>query len=539
MLCLVDTTAERCSVEAIITSALLRRTVAGSTLVKSLAKRIPQDDNDLSDTIDRVCDGICSAEKHLLESQWNPGDPGLDPAVRSFVATAELRGSWQNMRREAMRAGGVASHDLDQFWQTHLAAETMVFTLRNAMADTFQLLLTVLWLYTREAWLRHVLDSLAATLGTSGAPHAGVAGSGDTEGTTGATPLSTAPNLPSAFRPVAFMIDALAPFAQLVQSALNWFEEAGIRHSKATYRPLSLPMLGMERLVARYTAMGGAAGGGDGKNDARGTEGTSSDPKHTAVAVNSGVWISLGAGTFWCSMSSRAEAVRRMSRTRCNVFLVIRPDEHGACFPKHMSLRGNGMDDTLFPLDTLFRITRITRAVSSDIDPTTCSRGPNMRWPVMIIELAAANRNTEVLELLDQRGELGSGELEAHLQEWANEAPLNEEHERLLAAGRLLSRCLPKHDGGAAGSGAHAGGDAQSRKKSAVSFLTQAVAVAEGCGDAECVAHALLALAQCQGGRDAKRDGRKALDLLDQTLGRNHPDSCEAREAWKALGVTL
>ena len=55
------------------------------------------------------------------------------------------------------------------------------------MSDTFQLLLTVLWLHTRETWLFHIMDALAPALwmvkSQSPNAHARVA-----EDATGATP---------------------------------------------------------------------------------------------------------------------------------------------------------------------------------------------------------------------------------------------------------------------------------------------------------------------------------------------------------------
>ena len=55
------------------------------------------------------------------------------------------------------------------------------------MSDTFQLLLTVLWLHTRETWLFHIMDALAPALWMVKSPtpnaHARAA-----EDATGATP---------------------------------------------------------------------------------------------------------------------------------------------------------------------------------------------------------------------------------------------------------------------------------------------------------------------------------------------------------------
>merc|ERR1719189_1649226 len=79
------------------------------------------------------------------------------------------------------------------------------------------------------------------------------------------------------------------------------------------------------------------------------------DGRHAGAKVfQQGCWLSLGGGTFFSSMSSRSEAMQRLARTKCNVLLRIRPDEHVPCYPKHMMLHGKNVDDTLFPLDALF-----------------------------------------------------------------------------------------------------------------------------------------------------------------------------------------
>merc|ERR1712151_333583 len=177
----------------------------------------------------------------------------------------ELRSAWQRVRIDSIKAESAnLNPEIDEFWQTHLSAETMVSTMRSAIGDTFQLLLTVLWLYTREAWLRHVLDSLAVALHAASA--SGTGGTCMGEGATGATPLWRQ-DLPSALQPIAPLVDALAPCMQLVQSALCWFEEAGIRHSAPTYRPLSLPMLGLQRLVDKYIEGRRASEGNCGDSD--------------------------------------------------------------------------------------------------------------------------------------------------------------------------------------------------------------------------------------------------------------------------------
>jgi len=332
LLAFLDLSAELGSPAALATSWLLRGCSIGNGLVRDLFMRINEDQGELFQFVERVCSGIIRAEEILLGTKWNPSDPELDPALRTFVCTAEVRSSWQLLRCEALQTE--QAEGLDDFWQTHLPAETMVSTLMNARGDTFQLLLTVLWLYTREAWLRHIMDTLAGALAAAGAPQVGTADAA-AEGATGAAPTWT-PEVLETLRPLAPLVEALSPLMQMIQSALGWFEGVGIRHSGMTYRPLSLPMLGLQRLIDRYIA-------------AR-REGESDEEKHRAAeGLSSGAWVSLGAGSFFSSTSNRAEAVRRLARTRCNVLLVIRPDERNACFPKQMSLRGSSVDDAIPP----------------------------------------------------------------------------------------------------------------------------------------------------------------------------------------------
>ncbi|CAE7595099.1 unnamed protein product [Symbiodinium sp. CCMP2456] len=265
------------------------------------------------------------------------------------------------------------------FWQTHLTAEAMANTMRQATTDTFQLLLTALWLYTREAWLRHLLDALAAAVYGIHGTHAS---EGD-RGATGEAPVA----LPTEFAPVAPFVEALSPCMQLVQAALLWFEEANIRHTAVTYRPLQLPMLGLQKLVDRYVA-------------ARKAESVQESGR-----LDSGYWLSLGGGSFFSSLSSRSMAISRLAKTRCNVLVIIRPDETFPSYPKHMSLRGSNVDDSIFSLETLFRIGRITRTVSSelDVDGSAHFTGPRSRWPVIIIEVYSVSCFTEAPHVTPKR----------------------------------------------------------------------------------------------------------------------------------------
>lgn len=521
----MDLLAEAHSPAGLAASALLRRSTMGCSLVHSLSRRIPEDEAMLQQLIQQVCQGIAAAEESLLGGTWNSADPGLDPTLRSFATTAELRSSWQRLRTGAMKTSSM--RDLEDFWQTHLTAETMISTLQNAVGDTFQLLLTVLWLYTREAWLRHILDSLAAALHAARMVQ-GNASSSAAEGATGATPLWRS-DLPSTLQPIAPLVDALAPCMQLVQSALCWFEEAGIRHTNVTYRPLSLPMLGLQRLIDRHAKLSRRGEVPQGAEPCCGEPGPLPGP----AKLGSGTWVALGAGSFFSSMSSRSDAIKRLSRTRCNVLLVIRPDTLDPCYPKHMSLRGSSVDDTLFPIQALFRITQITRSVSSDLDPEICSQGANSRWPVMIVELHATCRHLESLELLERRGNLSAGELEVCSREWMADAPPDEEHERLLAVGEMLSRFSASSAAGPSTSRCNTG-----RAEVAAQLLEQYAQFAEGSGDPVGAAYALIVKARC-GIADSTVDGKRALGLLVDKLGPKHPEIVAARSAWRELGAAV
>lgn len=547
LLSFVDLAAEVQSTAGRSASSLLRRSVAGSRLVRNLFKRIPEDEMELHKLVELTCEGIKTAEAMLLSTPWEPTDPALDPAVRGFVATAELRSHWQKLRTAAMREeAGEHAASLEDFWQTHLTADAMVSTIRGAMGDTFQLLLTVLWLYTREAWLRHILDSLAATLHAVSSHWPGAGGyNGSADGATGATPHWPA-DLPSALRIVAPLLDALAPCVELVQSSLCWFEEAGIRHAAVTYRPLSLPMLGLQRLVDKYILL-------------KKNPNEEKKPGHSAKdeddeALGGGAWLSLGSGSFFSSMSSRAEAVRRLTKTRCNALLFIRPDEGAPCYPKHMMLRGSNVDDTLFPLDALFRITRITRTVSSELDPENNVRGgAASRWPVMIIEVSASAHFLEVTELLERRGDFAPGEADRRIEEWAASAPPGEEYERLVLAGEMLVKMCgaqktngldfrPKLSFSGSGKAGAASAAQAARAEKATDLLGRAAAIAEDSSEAEGVARALLAQARARvgvPGSEAAREagGRKSVRMLEEALGVSHPQTCSARLAWSELGV--
>lgn len=512
---LLDLSADMKSSEGLATSALLRSSVLGGSLVRDPFRRAPEQEAELSKLIDEACHGIHQAQDTLLSTPWDgllstprdAGRPSLGVAARRCLRTAELRGTWQRLRTNALGASTVCAKSLEDFWQTHLTAEAMSISLGRCQSDIFQMFLMVLWLYTREAWLFHVIEALAALLLVA---RGAKASDGDLgEGTTGATPLEPV-ELTGALRPVAAMADALAPFTQLVQSALLHFEERGVRHTGTTYRPMSLPTAALRRLLDRLTAW---------HQDCE-------DDREESLS-GSGVWVSLGAGGFFCSMSSRMEATRRLTLTRCNVLLCIRPDDWAPCFPKHLSLRGASVDDVLFPLGALFRVVRATRTVSSDLDPQN-----DARWPVVLLELVASNRLLEALEIMEQRGELGAGELEATLADWVTGAAHGDEHRRLYAAGELLAHC--------------------GRLDQAAALMGQSALIAESHGDRVCAARTLLASARClaaaaasaksnegalEASRQAEAAAGKAVELFVAALGEEHTESRAARAAQAELAL--
>lgn len=63
-------------------------------------------------------------------------------------------------------------------------------------------------------------------------------------------------------RMCASLAEKLAPCAQLVQSALTYFEERGIRHESDTYRPLCMSVTSLRVLVDRLVEARGLDGGG-------------------------------------------------------------------------------------------------------------------------------------------------------------------------------------------------------------------------------------------------------------------------------------
>jgi len=301
---------------------------------------------------------------------------------------------------------------------------------------------------------------------------------------------------------------------------------------------LSLPALGLQRVIDRFIA-------------ARHKE----QPGSNDSSLASGTWLTLGAGTFFSAMSSKSEAIKRLTRTRCNVLLSIQPDDRHPCFAKQMSLRGASVDDVIFPLGALFRITRITRIVSSDLDAEVAGRAnpsehsmSSVRWPIMVFELASANRFLEVLKTLEPRGGLDADELETHLKAWIDGLAPNAACARLLESGELLTemcaRASTKGSGSAGGRSLSTHANEQ-RYATATEFLERAAAMAESERDSDCQARALLSLARCQidaGKKEADQlapEAKKAISMVAIAHGADHPETCAARSEWRKLGVSV
>jgi hypothetical protein len=259
--------------------------------------------------------------------------------------------------------------------------------------------------------------------------------------------------------------------------------------------------------------------------------------KEQSRNLDTGVWLSLGSGSFFSSQSSRTNAIRRLLRSRCNAMLIIRPDDKRPSYPKQMSLRGNSVDDSLYPLETLFRIDRITKGSSADFDLNYAGKGKNGRWPVITIEVASSNRYMEIMETLHRRNDLGKGELVTKLQEWTGASANSQMPDRLLEAGLLLSSLAKPPDVQGA-TQFEASAAAQFASK-ATQFFDQAAQKAEVLGAFALAAEALLAKARLGTSTTKDADVNKAVKLLEQAFGDGSPEVTRAKADARQLGVLL
>eukprot|EP00913_Durusdinium_trenchii_P008633 g8107.t1 len=201
--------------------------------------------------------------------------------------------------------------------------------------------------------------------------------------------------------------------------------------------------------------------------------------------------------------------------------------------------RGHNVDDSLFPLESIFRIGRITRTVSSELDVDGTSglfKGTSSRWPVIVLEVYAANMYAEVMEALQLRKQVSFEEL--NQKEWIASAPAEREAERLYSAGLLFSK-IGREKGGE--NSAAQTGERKTWQEKAAALLLHAAQLAQSVGLMELAAQdALLAKVRLPA-TDTSRaaDSRQALSLLKAHVGEGHPLTGSAKELVQELSDQL
>lgn len=367
---------------------VLQEVALGGRLVQQLWQHIPEDRESLDRVLSKAFDGLRRVEELLLCTCWTRSTT-LDAHWKGFAKTLDLRARWQRIRFEATKS--LASPEVEEFWQTHLSASRMA-QMTTTPGSLRQLYLGVLWLYTRESWLPHVMDAVAGVLRALESEEASSA--------------ATAPF------PFDELIEALSPMAQLVQAATCFFRSAGVRHEGITFRPLVLSSAALQELIDTYLA----------SKDEYEKVVSQACVENDAVMVpaldTGALWFTLSQGSFATSYASRWDAGRRLVQTNANVLLAIQADSRSPSYPEHMSLRG-GSDDVIYPSGTLFRLLRLARTTSSDLEPQACPAGSHRQWSVTVIELVATDPRPEAFLLLDQWS--GLQQLEELLLAWAEE----------------------------------------------------------------------------------------------------------------------
>eukprot|EP00435_Cladocopium_sp_Y103_P024332 s167_g5.t7 len=296
---------------------VLREATLGGRLVQQLWQHIPEDRESLDRVLSKAFDGLRRVEELLLCTCWMPTrSTTLDAHWKGFAKTLDLRARWQRIRFEATKS--LASSEVEEFWQTHLSAGRMA-QMTTTPGSLRQLFLGVLWLYTRESWLPHVMDAVAGVLRALESEEAASA--------------ATAPF------PFDELIEALSPMAQLVQAATCFFRSSGVRHEGITFRPLVLSSAALQELIDTYLAS---------KDEYEKVVVSQACVENEAAMVpaldTGALWFTLSQGSFATSYASRWDAGRRLVQTNANVLLAIQADSRSPSYPEHMSLRG-GSDD--------------------------------------------------------------------------------------------------------------------------------------------------------------------------------------------------
>ncbi|CAE7650858.1 unnamed protein product [Symbiodinium sp. CCMP2456] len=377
----------------------LREASLGSALVPKIWPQT-QAGFDLADALNQAFQGLQQAEDLLMNGSWKPGQFGLPAGLKQVVRTIDLRVRWQRLRTDAM--AGASSKALEEFWQTHLSAARMA-KLTRGEGNLQQIYLGILWLFTRESWLPHIMEALAGFLRES------------------------SPEVMQAYESMALqsLVQALSPMAQLVQAATCYFRQQGARHEGVTFRPVVLPPSVLKSMIDRFLEC---------KERQQSSEAT--DPAD-AEDLETGMWFILSHGSFPTAFASRWDAGKRLAKTSSNVLLAIQADPKFPSFPEHMSLKGGG-DDVIFPAGTLFRLVRMSRTTSSELDSEACPKGSAMQWPVTVIELAATDPRPQAFLLLQRRGCLRPGEIQDALISWAAEQKGAEREQRVRDAAAWL-----------------------------------------------------------------------------------------------------
>ena len=331
LLSLVDFTSES-SKERRDAREILEESSVGGHLVREIWQAAdPYDEVSLEDLLGKAFDALHEAEELLMTTSWMPSIfCTLAAEWKGFAKTVDLRVRWQKTRREAMK-----SLEVEDFWQTHLSTKRLE-QLTRTPGSLRQLYLGVLWLYTRESWLPHVVDAMAAALRSL-------------------KEVEDAKDASNAPFPFHELIKLLSPMVQLVQAATCFFRRSGIRHEGVTFRPLIVPASGLQQLIDMYLGK---------KDECEKAAISQSGMEEERLSLHTGIWFVMSRGSFPTAYASRWDAGKRLVQTNSNVLLAIQTDGKSPSYPEHMSLKG-GCDDVIYPVGTLFRLVRLARTTSS------------------------------------------------------------------------------------------------------------------------------------------------------------------------------
>ncbi|CAK9064775.1 unnamed protein product [Durusdinium trenchii] len=406
LLALVDFT-EVSSKERSRAKKVLQEVTTGGALVEHIWPPALECESALGQALGEAFDGLHRAEDLLMNTLWMPTRYTVEAPWKGFAKTLDLRARWQRLRLEAMLQCGES--ELEEFWQTHINARRMA-QLTKTPGSLRQLYLGVLWLYTRESWLPHIIDAIADVLRHLEEEDA--------------DPCS----VPFPFQE---LIKSLSPMAQLVQAATCFFRRTGVKHEGVTFRPLALPASGLQQLIDMYLAR-------KDEYERAAVRAKEKQDGESPLALDAGMWFVLSHLSFPTAYASRWDAGKRLVQTNSNVLVAIQTDSRSPSYPEHMSLKGGG-DDVIYPAGTLFRLVRLARTTSSDLEPQACPKGSQMQWSVTVIELAATDPRPDAFLLLDKWSGFSQEEVEEFLLAWAEEVSGHvQQRHRLEQASALL-----------------------------------------------------------------------------------------------------